>query len=46
MSLSSLKESERRSRFVRMPGLSPMVMQDRDTEILKTLYHYCFLTTT
>jgi hypothetical protein len=36
----------RRSRFSRTPELSPMILQDRDVEILKTLYDYRFLTTT
>jgi len=31
---------------MRTPESSPMIMQDRDVEILKTLYDYRFLTTT
>jgi len=46
MSLISSRRNRRRSRFSRTPELSPMVMQDRDIEILSTLYDYRFLTTT
>jgi hypothetical protein len=45
MSSNSLRRSKRRSRFVRTPEESPMIVQERDMEILKALYDYRFLTT-
>ena len=46
MNSSSLRVNSRRSRFVRTPEQSPMILQDRDIEILEVLYQYRFLTTT
>lgn len=41
----SMKQNRRRSRFIRTPEQSPMVLQKRDIRILETLYDYRFLTT-
>lgn len=46
MDSNSSRRNSRRSRFVRTPEQSPMILQDRDVKILETLYHYRFLTTT